>query len=352
MAMDKKIRHAMKAGRQQADGVLKFRDKELLRRVKAVKRQPVAVRAARGPAPIAPKLVRAAGGPGSSGVLVAEGDSWFDYPLNDILRLLEDHHGYDVESVAHKGDRVEDMAYGPGQFEEFARRLEKLLRQNVIPKAILLSGGGNDIAGQEFGMLINHALSPVAGLNGPVLAGVIDERIKFAYVTLLSAVTRICEQRLGGPVTILVHGYDYPVPDGRGFLGGWWILPGPWLPAEGLRRPRGASRPRQAPDRPLQRDAQGRRGASRVRPCSPCRSPEHPLRREQLQKGLGQRTAPHVHRVPAGDRPHRGGDLASTEGRESDPSALRGPAGNALRRAPRGMDRANEAGRALRGRGR
>jgi hypothetical protein len=26
-----------------------------------------------------------------------------------------------------------------------------------------------------------------------------------------------------------VHGYDYPVPDGRGFLGGWWFLPGPWL---------------------------------------------------------------------------------------------------------------------------
>jgi hypothetical protein len=26
-----------------------------------------------------------------------------------------------------------------------------------------------------------------------------------------------------------VHGYDYPVPDGRGFLGGGWILPGPWL---------------------------------------------------------------------------------------------------------------------------
>jgi lysophospholipase L1-like esterase len=121
------------------------------------------------------------------------------------------------------------MAYGPGQFEEFARRLEKLLRQNILPKAILLSGGGNDIAGEEFGMLINHALSPVAGLNGQVLSGVIDERIKFAYVTILSAITRICEQRLNGPIKILTHGYDYPVPDGRGFLGGWWVLPGPWL---------------------------------------------------------------------------------------------------------------------------
>ena len=229
MAIDKKIRQAMKTGRQQADDVLKFRAKELRRRTHAVKRQMAAVRVARVPAPIAPKLVRAAGGPGSAGVLVAEGDSWFDYPLNDILRLLEDHHGYDVESVAHKGDRVEDMAYGPGQFEEFSRRLEKLLRQNVVPKAILLSGGGNDIAGEEFGMLINHSLSPVAGLNEQVLSGVIDERIKFAYVTILSAITRICEQRLNAPIKILTHGYDYPVPDGRGFLGGWWFLPGPWL---------------------------------------------------------------------------------------------------------------------------
>jgi lysophospholipase L1-like esterase len=194
-----------------------------------VKRQTAAARAARLPAPVAPKLVHAAGGLGSAGVLVAEGDSWFDYPLNDILRLLEDHHGYDVESVAHKGDRLEDMAYGPGQLEELARRLEKILRQNIIPKAILLSGGGNDIAGEEFGMLINHALSPVAGLNDQVISGVIDERIKFAYVTILSAITRICEQRLNGPIKILIHGYDYPVPDGRGFLGGWWILPGPWL---------------------------------------------------------------------------------------------------------------------------
>jgi hypothetical protein len=219
----------MKAGRQQADEVLKFRAQELRKRVQAVKRQTAAVRAARVPPPIAAKLIRAAGGPGSTGVLVAEGDSWFDYPLNDVLRFLEDYHGYDVESVAHRSDRVEDMAYGPGQFEEFSRRLEKLLRQNVVPKAILLSGGGNDIAGQEFGMLINHALSPVAGFNEQVLSGVIDERIKFAYVTILSAITRICEQRLNGSIRILTHGYDYPVPDGRGFLGGWWILPGPWL---------------------------------------------------------------------------------------------------------------------------
>lgn len=228
MAVSTITRKALQIGRQQADAVLKFRTKELRRRTGAVRQSLKAARAAGGP-PIASKLMSAVGGPASAGVLVAEGDSWFDYPLNDVLRLLEDHHGYDVESVAHKGDRVEEMAYGLGQLEEFTRRLEKLLRRNVIPKAVLLSGGGNDVAGPEFGMLINHARSPVAGLNQQILDGVISERIQAAYVTILSAITRLCEQRLNLRVPILIHGYDYPVPDGRGFLGGWWFLPGPWL---------------------------------------------------------------------------------------------------------------------------
>ena len=33
---------------------------------------------------------------------------------------------------------------------------------------------------------------------------------------------------------MVIHGYDYPVPDGRGYLGGFWVLPGPWL-APGFR---------------------------------------------------------------------------------------------------------------------
>ena len=54
----------------------------------------------------------------------------------NILRILEDTYLYNVESVAHKGDRIEDMAYSGGQLEEFARRLEKLLEQNTVPTAI------------------------------------------------------------------------------------------------------------------------------------------------------------------------------------------------------------------------
>jgi lysophospholipase L1-like esterase len=228
MPEDRSTRKALQIGRIQAEEVLKFRARALRSRAAALKRKPQAVSALRA-ADIDPKLLRSIGDTQSAGVLIAEGDSWFDYPLNDVLRMLEDYHAYEIESVAHKGDRVEEMAYGLGQLEELTRRLEKLLRQSIVPKAVLLSGGGNDVAGTEFGMLLNHARSAVAGLNERIVSGVIDERVKTAYITILVAVTRICEQRLNRRLPILIHGYDYPVPDGRGFLGGWWFLPGPWL---------------------------------------------------------------------------------------------------------------------------
>lgn len=172
---------------------------------------------------------RALASPPPRGLVIAEGDSWFDYPLNDVLSMLEDEHGFDVEAVAHKGDTVEDMAYAIGQFDDFVRLLEKLLRQGRVPDAILLSGGGNDIAGDEFAILINHALSGLPAVNADVVRGVVDVRLRNAYTFLISGLTEIGNQYLDRPIPILLHGYDYAVPDGRGFLGGWAFLPGPWL---------------------------------------------------------------------------------------------------------------------------
>jgi hypothetical protein len=215
----------MTIGRDLAAEVLRFRNRALKQRSSAVRRMAPGRALVRS---VPPVLVRAAGGLDRTGVLVAEGDSWFDYPWHDVLRMLEDQHGYDVESVAHRGDTVESMAY-TGQLEEFARVIEKLLRQNTIPSAILLSGGGNDIAGDQFQMLLNHVRSAHAGLNDQVVNGVIDVRIFDAYVTILAAVTDVCRQRTGTLIPIVVHGYDHAVPDGRGVLGGWGPLPGPWL---------------------------------------------------------------------------------------------------------------------------
>lgn len=220
MQDDKTFKKALQMGLKRAAETLKSRTEALKRREKALKVHNAKKKG----------IVRAGFAPEQSvGVLVAEGDSWFDYPLNDVLKGLEDDYGYDVESVAHKGDPIEEMAYAGGQLDDLIRRMEKLLRNGLVPKAVLLSGGGNDIAGKEFGMLLNHAQSAVAGLNTQIIEGVIDQRIRLAYITILSSVTHICEEKLGRTIPILVHGYDYPVPDGRGFMGGWWVLPGPWL---------------------------------------------------------------------------------------------------------------------------
>ena len=223
------LRAAIANGRKEAEKVLEFRASQHPRRRRAVARASTRRAAARRVAPPPPRIVRALGPATSAGILLAEGDSWFDYPLNDVLRLLDDDFGYDVESVAHMGDRVEDMAYARGQFEEFARRLEKLLRGARVPRAILLSGGGNDLAGSEFALLLNHAGSSLPPINDDVVAGVVDQRLRDAYATILSGLTTISLEYLDRPLPIVTHGYDYPVPDGRGFLGGFGFLPGPWL---------------------------------------------------------------------------------------------------------------------------
>ena len=172
------------------------------------------------------------GGPkGLNGLVLAEGDSWFDYPFYDVLERLEDKFDFRVESVAHKGDTVEEMAHDFTQRSKLARMFERVKADGRTPRAILLSGGGNDIAGAEFSVLLNHAATspPFDEVNESIVAGVIDQRLRFAVVSLIGAVTELARTSFGKAIPVVIHGYDYPVPDGRGYMGGFWVMPGPWL---------------------------------------------------------------------------------------------------------------------------
>ena len=124
--------------------------------------------------------------PAPSGLIIAEGDSWFSYPGLDVLGALSGGKlsggvRYKTYSAATAGDTVEAMAYDGEQLEDFAAEFRKVLdsgnRDKV--KAILVSGGGNDIAGREFYVLLNHA-SSIAGASSPLddlLADAFIERI-------------------------------------------------------------------------------------------------------------------------------------------------------------------------------
>jgi hypothetical protein len=213
-------------GQQRANEILTQREAVLARRAAILSAHPerleLNVQVANVAGPVAAASHR------TLGFLIAAGDSWFDYPFYDVLKLLEDDHGYNVESAAHRGDPIESMAYQGGQLDKLARCLEKVIAQGGVPKAVLLSGGGDDIAGAEFGMLLNNATSAIHGWNSEIVDGVLNQRIAIAYRYMLAFITHLCVQKLGRSLPILVHGYDYPVPDGRGFLGGW-PFPGPWL---------------------------------------------------------------------------------------------------------------------------
>ena len=226
MTLEDKIAAALDMGRKKADEILALRIVAREWRAEALQKnkKAVALRVQIG----APGALQTSAEFQTAGFLAAAGDSWFDYPLHDVLKLLEDHHGYNVESTAHKGDPIEKMAYAGGQLEDFARKLEKIKARGVVPKAVLVSGGGDDVAGNEFGMLLNNAFSPIAGWDSEVVDGLLRQRIFTAYTQLLMSLTALCQGTFSVIVPILIHGYDYPVPDGRGFLGGW-PFPGPWL---------------------------------------------------------------------------------------------------------------------------
>jgi hypothetical protein len=165
----------------------------------------------------------------SAGFLVALGDSWFNYPFHDVLERLEHKFPYDIEGAAHFGALIEQMAYPGGQIDKFPQLLDNVYAQSGgPPRAILLSGGGNDIVGGDLGVLLNSAESPIAGWNDEIVSGLINERVLTSYHSVIHAINCICVHHFQRVLPIVVHGYDYLVPDGRGLIFHLisWLRPG------------------------------------------------------------------------------------------------------------------------------
>ncbi|UZR29047.1 hypothetical protein [Methylococcus mesophilus] len=172
--------------------------------------------------------------------MVAQGDSWFDYPGNDIINFLRDRHGHYIENIAVAGSTLNDIVYGPVpknwfgipqsddvlRIAELLHVMEKTLEERGALNAILLSGGGNDIAGPEFFSFLNNKDSGLQNPNSEVLKGVVDETFCTAYRHLIDVIFGHA-QSLGVNLHIFIHGYDYPWPDGRGFT--LFNLVGPWF---------------------------------------------------------------------------------------------------------------------------
>jgi len=174
--------------------------------------------------------------------LLAQGDSWFDYPPGtDIVDCLHANHGHTIVNIAVAGSTLNDEAYGPVPRELFGlpfglpqsddpSRIAELVNRIAEdkPQALLISAGGNDVAGDEFFSFINNALSGLPPVNQQVMEGVITSTFKVAYQFMIDKALAAAAEA-GTNMPIFIHGYDYPWPDGRGVIDflGWRV--GPWF---------------------------------------------------------------------------------------------------------------------------
>lgn len=168
----------------------------------------------------------------SQPVLVAEGDSWFDYfPAGlDVISCLKQFFGYTIYNVSQAGDTLDNMAWGtkfdPRRWQRDRPPLEETLTaiERYRPSVVLLSGGGNDIAGDELLSFLNHKTS---GL--PALRDYTKFMLKEYFLQVFQYIAREIWQK-DANIQIILHGYGYPIPDGRAvvrILGFSFV--GPWL---------------------------------------------------------------------------------------------------------------------------
>ena len=160
-------------------------------------------------------------------ILLAEGDSWFEYPIwlkDTIDCLMEDHTIYCVSGA---GDELEDMVNATDpEYEDALRFIME--RRRLDLRGILLSGGGNDIVGETFHGFLKtfDAARPAEWHIDPQTFDPKFRQIADNYRAIIGDI-----QRTWPGIPIFVHGYDHavPLPD-QGFrippLDGWL---GDWL---------------------------------------------------------------------------------------------------------------------------
>ncbi|GAC1605672.1 MAG: hypothetical protein NVS3B3_04010 [Aquirhabdus sp.] len=167
--------------------------------------------------------------------LVAQGDSWFDYPLpilthSDVIAHLNAMPlSPNILSLAHHGEAAEGML-GVEKYE----RLRSVLLDGENDQqfdAILFSGGGNDLAGDQFRLWLRDAAkvanNPDMGLN-PEMVTAIMEIVVGSYQSLIELrdLTQTAYGN-GREIPIFAHSYDYAIPTGKGVCSaGPWLLPG------------------------------------------------------------------------------------------------------------------------------
>lgn len=164
--------------------------------------------------------------------ILAEGDSWFDFPFGgkpfrggDVIERLRDLIPFPIMNLAVRGDEVRSML-GCAQRTRLKQLLEDTSRDfNVL----LFSGGGNDIVGDPFRLWIRERDAcdgECARAVNDAALGCILQIVRTAYEDLLDMRDRIAARTPGRSISVFLHAYDWAIPGGAGVCGyGPWLRP-------------------------------------------------------------------------------------------------------------------------------
>lgn len=152
--------------------------------------------------------------------ILAIGDSWFWYPFNNLLNpIFNVWNGRVILALGDNGAEMADYA-GPRFRSEIAETLETY---GDSIRLVLVSGGGNDIAGEDdFGLILRDDCRGAGSVAQCYEAG--------QPAAVLDAIERACRslvarvRRTLPDCAIVLHNYDYAIPSGKGFMGmGNWL---------------------------------------------------------------------------------------------------------------------------------
>lgn len=167
----------------------------------------------------------AARAPAAAGPLrvLAEGDSWFDYPVpffgGGIIVRLERLLGLPILNMAKAGDEVRFML-GVEERKQMAQQLRDGCPSGGPWDVLLFSGGGNDIVANPMALWVRDFAAgqpPESLVHRPRYDAALAI-VRAGYEDLIAMRDAL------SPMTQLVfHAYDFAVPDGRAVchLGPW-----------------------------------------------------------------------------------------------------------------------------------
>jgi hypothetical protein len=142
--------------------------------------------------------------------ILAEGDSWFKYPLGPISHPLRDgviFHlsqllGYPIANMAHPGEEVRRML-GLVNRQDIAKRLRD---PRIRFDALLFSGGGNDLVGDQLIIWLKDSLPPALD-NAAIQGALAVLEAEFRELVLI-------RDKWSPDTVIFVNCYDFPAVTG------------------------------------------------------------------------------------------------------------------------------------------